>query len=188
MNRVLGAHRCLMLRGMSWEHAATLIRLPDGREGGIWQGGQQLRSAAQRPKGKHEMPISDDAHTSWHCVHLVLPSKTGSEFPSSDFCFFNVPLILSYIRLSWIWLLTQRKQGFFFQAGDFWINETLMLWQCERGVIKVSGSQTLPAAEQPESEARLTEAGPGGTPNEPRVAPQSGCMSLSLPFTSFPLS
>lgn len=47
----------------------------DGWEPRIWRGGQQPRSTAQRPKGEHEMPISNDnpdAHAFWHCMHLAM--------------------------------------------------------------------------------------------------------------------
>lgn len=47
----------------------------DGWEPRIWRGGQQPQAAAQRPKGEHEMPISDDspdAHAFWHCMHLAM--------------------------------------------------------------------------------------------------------------------
>lgn len=47
----------------------------DGWEPRIWRGGQPPQAAAQRPKGEHEMPISDDspdAHAFWHCMHLAM--------------------------------------------------------------------------------------------------------------------
>lgn len=116
MNSLLGAQRCL--RCMSDVRTDELKTRRHINTSPWWAGGQDLtgRSAATirctATEGK-----TWNAHFWWCSYFLtlralsrvhgsVVPSRTRAEFPSSPFCFFNVPHIVSYIRMSFILPLT----------------------------------------------------------------------------------
>lgn len=61
--------------GMAGLKTRCLLQAVDGGSRGSNREVSSPRSAAQRSKGQHEMPISydnPDAHAFWHCVHLEM--------------------------------------------------------------------------------------------------------------------